>query len=141
MQVQAGKTVSIHYTLRLENDVIYETTENEPPMSYTHGAGEIVAGLEKGVEGMRVGEQRSFKVEPEEGYGEVRLEALIEVPREHVPLEARQVGEKIIAKGPQGQQLEGVVYEDKRDYLVVDFNHPLAGMVLHFEVSVVNIEE
>ncbi len=141
MKITDGKLVTIHYTLKLENGTVVETTTDEEPMSYTHGAGEIVAGMEKGLSGMEVGQSKSFVVEPKEGYGEVTLDSLITVPKEHVPQEAREVGEKVTAIGPKGQQIEGTVYEVTLETLVVDFNHPLAGMDLYFDVAVVDIED
>lgn len=140
MKIGEGKTVTIHYELKLENGTIYESTFEEEPLTYIHGTGEIVAGLEKALTGMAVGEQKTFTVEPEEGYGEVSLDSLIEIPREHIPMEAREVGSPVTAVSPKGLKLEGVVYEDKMKTLVVDFNHPLAGMTLCFDVSVVDIQ-
>ena len=141
MNISEGKSVTVHYELKLDNGRVYESTLEEDPLVYTHGIGEIVKGMEKALTGMSIGEAKAFIVEPEEGYGEVKLEALIEVPREHIPMEARIVGEQITAIGPKGQKVEGFVYEVKRNTLVVDFNHPLAGMTLHFEVSVIDIQD
>ncbi len=141
MNVSEGKSVTVHYVLKLDNGRVYESTLEEDPLLYTHGMGEIVKGMEKALTGMSIGEQKTFIVEPEEGYGEVTLDALIEVPREHIPMEARIIGEQITAIGPKGHKVEGVVYEIKRKTLVVDFNHPLAGMTLHFEVSVIDIQD
>lgn len=141
MQVDAGKSVTVHYVLKLENGSVYESTLEEEPLIYIHGAGEIVAGMEKALDGMKVGEEKAFVVEPDEGYGELTLDSLIEIPREHIPVEAREVGEKVTAINSKGQRMEGVVYEDKFNTLVVDFNHPLAGMTLYFEVTVVDIQD
>jgi FKBP-type peptidyl-prolyl cis-trans isomerase 2 len=141
MKAEEGKIVTIHYTLKLENGRIFESTEYEPPMSYTHGSGEIVSGMEKGIEGMEVGESKSFVVKPKDGYGEVTLDSLLTVPREHVPQEAREVGSEVTAMGPKGQQITGIVYEVRENTLVVDFNHPLAGVDLYFDVSVISIED
>ncbi|PIE59396.1 MAG: peptidylprolyl isomerase [Desulfobulbus propionicus] len=137
--VQDGKKVAIHYTLKLENGKIFESTAGEEPLTYTHGTGEIVAGLEKNLIGMKAGDIKSFMVEPKDGYGEVTLDSLIEIPREHIPFEARQVGEHITAVSPKGQQIEGTIYEEKGKFFVVDFNHPLAGMNLYFDVTVVSV--
>ncbi len=141
MKIEDGKTVTIHYALKLENGNVYESTFEEEPLTYVHGEGEIVAGLEKALTGMTVGEQKSFSVEPKDGYGEVTLDSLIEIPREHIPIEAREVGAPVIAVSPKGRKIEGVVYEDKPNTLVVDFNHPLAGMNLFFDVTVLDIQE
>ncbi len=141
MKVENGKIITIHYTLKLENGRVFESTEYEAPMSYTHGTGEIVAGMENGLEGMKVGESKSFTVHPKEGYGEVTLDSLIAVPREHIPQEAREVGSEVTAIGPNEQHITGIVYEVKQDTFIVDFNHPLAGVDLYFDVSVINIED
>ncbi len=139
MFIEPGKTVTLHYTLRLENGNVYETTEGEAPLIYQHGIGEIVAGLEQRLTGLEIGARESFIIPAEEGYGEVKLESLIEVPREHIPEEAREIGSEITAVSRNGHQVKGVVYEIKRKYIVVDFNHPLAGMDLYFDVTVVDI--
>ncbi len=141
MLIEPGKTVSLHYTLRLENGRIYETTEGEEPLVYQHGAGELVPGLEQRLTGLKKGAQDSFVIPPEEAYGEVKLESLIEVPREHIPQEAREPGSEITAVSRQGRQVTGTVYEVKQESIVVDFNHPLAGMDLYFEVTVVDVTD
>ncbi|WP_028580009.1 FKBP-type peptidyl-prolyl cis-trans isomerase [Desulfogranum japonicum] len=139
MTIEAGKTVALHYTLRLENGKVYETTDGEEPLIYQHGTGEIVAGLEQRLEGLEKGAQDSFVIPALEGYGEVKIESLIEVPKEHIPEEAREVGSEITAVSRNGHKVKGVVYEIKKDYIVVDFNHPLAGMDLYFDITVVDV--
>ncbi|MEE9543316.1 MAG: FKBP-type peptidyl-prolyl cis-trans isomerase, partial [Thermodesulfobacteriota bacterium] len=85
MTVTAGKDVSIEYTLTLEGKEVVDSNVGGEPLVLTHGSGLIISGLEKALEGMKVGETKQVTVSPDEGYGPVNPEALQEVKKEDVP--------------------------------------------------------
>ena len=139
MNISEGKQVSIEYTVTLDTNETIDTNVGQEPLTYTQGAGEIIPGLEKAVEGMAAGESMTTTIGPEDAYGPTNPEALVEVPRDHLPPEAWEVGAQLRAEGPDGQTVEGVVAELGDETAIVDFNHPLAGKTLHFEVKIIDV--
>ena len=129
--VSKGKHVSLEYTLKLNEKEVVESNVGKEPMTYVHGAEEIVPGLEKALEGMSVGEQKHIAVKPADAYGEVDQKAIQEVKKALVPEHAWKVGAELEARGPEGQSLFPHVTEVKEDSVVLDFNHPLAAEVLY----------
>ena len=140
MVVGQGSVVSLEYTLRLDNDEVIDSTEGKAPLTYTHGAQEIITGLEKGVEGMSVGERKQVTVSPREGYGEVHPEGRFEVAKDRIPAEALQVGATLQGEGPDGKPVYPHIAEIRDTTVLLDLNHPLAGQTLHFDVHVVEIK-
>lgn len=137
--VSNGKQVSLEYTLKLADKSVLESNVGREPMTYTHGAHEIVPGLEKALEGMAVGDEKRVEVKPADGYGDVDPKAFQEVKKSQVPENAWKVGTQLEAKSPDGQSMFPRVAEVKRDTIVLDFNHPLAGKTLFFDIKILDI--
>ncbi|HEX5514558.1 MAG TPA: peptidylprolyl isomerase [Gammaproteobacteria bacterium] len=141
MQVAKDKVVSIDYTLTDDEGSVLDTSQGRAPLAYLHGAGNIIPGLEKALEGKQVGEQITVRVPAAEAYGE-RDDALAQV----VPLEMFQ-GVEQIEPGMrfQAQTSAGVqvvtVSKVEGDSVTVDGNHPLAGKPLNFDVSVIDVRD
>jgi len=102
--------------------------------------GQIVPGLEKGLTGMKKGESKEVVVKPEDGYGNIRDDAIREVPREKIPKESHKVGAKIQGRTATGRVIPLTVKEVKEKTIVLDYNHPLAGKTLYFDVKIVDIK-
>ncbi|HJR76991.1 MAG TPA: peptidylprolyl isomerase [Nitrospiraceae bacterium] len=136
--VSKGKTISLEYTLKLENNQVVDTNVGKDPLIYTQGANQIVPGVESAVEGMTVGQAKQVVVAPPDGYGERNPNAFHEVPKERVPQDVR-VGTQLHGKDTAGREVQPVVAEIKQDTVLLDFNHPLAGKTLFFDLKVVNI--
>ena len=141
MTVSSGKEVSIEYTLRLEDKSVVDTNVGGEPLTYTQGAQQIISGLESEVEGMAVGETKEVTVPPERGYGVMDAAAFREVDSKHVPEGARVVGAKLQGRDANGQSVYARVAQVKESTVILDFNHPLAGKTLFFEVKVLDIKE
>lgn len=109
-------------------------------MHYVHGKGQIIPGLEKELAGMAVGNEKKVTVKPEEAYGPVDPRAFQEIAKEKLPPEALKVGTMLMAKGPQGQGVPVRVHEIKENTVIMDFNHPLAGKTLSFDVKITDIK-
>lgn len=137
--VGEGKKVAIEYTLFLQEQEMITTNAGQEPLVYEHGKNEILPGLERALEGMRVGDRRQGVINPEEGYGPQIEEAVVEVDVEKLPQESREIGALVQLNLPDGQALEGQVTEVNQARATVDFNHPLAGQTLYFDVTVVEI--
>ncbi len=140
MTVSAGKTVSLQYSLRLEDKAVVKPNVVAEPLTYTHGAQEIMPGLEAALEGMAIGESKQVTVRPAEGYGMVNPEAFLEVSKDRIPTEALIVGAELQGTDPKGKSVRYRVSEVKDKTVILDFNHPLAGKTLYFDVKVLDIK-
>ena len=139
--VAEGKLVSVEYTLTLDDKAVVESNVGAKPLTYTHGSHQLIPGLEKALEGMAVGDAKQVTVAPVDGYGEMDPKALQEVQKQLIPPDALQVGTRLQGKTPGGQMVFPLVAEIKDDTVVLDFNHPLAGKTLHFDVKVLEIQQ
>jgi FKBP-type peptidyl-prolyl cis-trans isomerase SlyD len=137
MQITKDKVASIHYTLRDGDGNILDTSAGREPLTYLQGAGNLIPGMEEGLEGKSKGDKLKLKISPEKGYG-VKDERLVQkVPRS-------AFGAQKIEKGMQFQTNQGqvvTVTETGLENITVDANHPLAGVELHFEVEVTEVRE
>lgn len=138
--VSAGKEVSIEYTLTLEDKKVVDTNVGKDPLTYKHGSGQLITGLETRLEGMAVGESKHITVSPEDGYGQVNPQAFQEVPKENIPADAMKVGTELIGRDAQGRVVRPRVSEIKEETVVLDFNHPLAGETLYFDVKILGVQ-
>jgi FKBP-type peptidyl-prolyl cis-trans isomerase 2 len=135
-----GSTVSFEYTLSDDKGKVLESSKGKTPMTYTHGQAQIIPGLEKGMAGMKVNDEKTVRVKPEEAYGTVDSRAFHEMPREKIPAENLKAGDTLMATSPQGQSFPVRVHQIKDKTVVLDFNHPLAGKTLTFAVKVLDIK-
>jgi FKBP-type peptidyl-prolyl cis-trans isomerase SlyD len=140
MTISAGKEVSIEYTLKLEDGSLIATNVGAEPMVYVHGSNQIVTGLENALAGMAVGETKKVTLPPDDCYGLVDMEAFREIEKRHVPAEALRVGQQVQRREADGETVHARIAEIKEDSVVLDFNHPLAGRTLCFEVKVLDIQ-
>ena len=138
--VQDGSTVSIEYTLKLEDGTTADTNVDGQPLVYVQGQQEILPALEVKLLGMKADETRDVVLTAEEGYGPVHEDGFQTVPLEIIPEEARNVGARLVGQGPQGEPMHAVVTEINEETAVVNLNHPLAGESLHFKIKVLSIQ-
>jgi len=139
--VSSGKKVSIEYTLTLEDKSVVDTNVGSEPLSFVQGSHNIISGLENALEGLKIGDSKQVTVEPENGYGPVDQKAVMEVSREQIPQDALKVGSQLQGQNPDGQVVHALVKEIKEQTVMLDFNHPLAGKTLHFDVKIIDIQE
>lgn len=138
--VSAGKQVALEYTLKTEDKGVVESNVGKAPLLYTHGQQQLIPGLEKALEGMREGESKHVTVPPEQAYGPLNPSAVQEVKKDAIPKEAQKVGAQLQGRGKDGQVLYPRVVEVRQDTVMLDFNHPLAGKTLQFDVKVLEIK-
>ena len=137
--IHEGAVVSIEYTLTDEAGTVIDSNVGKDMLSYIHGAGQIVRGLERELNGLKVGDRKKVQVKPQDGYGPINEKAFQEIPREGIPPEAQKAGTMLMTKAPDGRAIPVRVHEVKDKTVVVDFNHPLAGKTLNFDVKVMEI--
>ena len=138
--VKDGSVVSLQYSLSEENGSLIESNKGKDPLKYTHGSKQIVPGLEKELTGMKVGDEKRVKVKPEDAYGLVNPKAFQEVPKEQIPADGMKVGATLAAKGPHGQEIPVRIHEIKKESVVLDLNHPMAGKTLLFDIKILDIQ-
>ena len=138
--IQTGSDVAFDYTLTDESGTVIDSSKGKQPMHYVHGQGKIIPGLEKELAGMAVGGEKKVTVKPEDGYGPINPQAFQEIPKEKLPADALKVGTMLMAQGPQGQGVPVRVHEIKENTVIMDFNHPLAGKTLSFDIKVTEIK-
>jgi FKBP-type peptidyl-prolyl cis-trans isomerase SlyD len=137
MKIEKGSVVAVDYTLHLGDGEVVDASTPGEPLTYLHGEGQIVPGLEDALEGCTTGDQKKVVVAPAEGYGERDPNGLQEVPREAFPAGFDpQIGMQLTAEGPDGEAVPFEVREVKDASVVIDLNHPLAGRTLHFDITV-----
>jgi FKBP-type peptidyl-prolyl cis-trans isomerase SlyD len=141
MSVSKGKMVSIEYTLRLIDQTAVDTNVENDPLTYLHGSDQIIPGLQKALEGMKAGQKANITVKPEEAYGLLDKKAFQEVPKEQIPEDALQVDAILQGKDDDGKQFRVRVSEIRENSVLLDFNHPLAGKTLFFDITVLNVQE
>ncbi|MSU91139.1 peptidylprolyl isomerase [Rhodobacteraceae bacterium 2CG4] len=137
---EAGDTLRLHYTGTFEDGTVFDSSDGRDPLEFTLGSGQIIPGLDKGVTGMEVGEERSVTVPPADAYGERDDKLVQSVPRETIPDNIpTDPGTQLQMQTPQGQQIPVVVTGVTDEHVELDANHPLAGKTLKFEVKLVEI--
>jgi len=136
--IEKGQKVKFHYVLKAEGEIVDQSPESQP-LEYEQGAGQILPALEQVIGEMTVGDKKEVTLSPEDGYGLPRKEAIIQVDRKSVQVENLEVGAKLQATDPQGKTHAGTVVELNDDNLTVDFNHPLAGKTLDFQVELLEV--
>jgi FKBP-type peptidyl-prolyl cis-trans isomerase 2 len=135
-----GDTVHIHYTGRLRDGAVFDSSEGGAPLRFTLGAGEVIPGVERGVTGMREGERRTIEVLAAEAYGTYREDLTVEVERKQFPRGVPpEVGQHLQLGMDDGGTLDVTVTAVSADTVTLDANHPLAGQDLLFEVELVAI--
>ncbi len=135
-----GKKVKFDYTLKIDNELV-ETSEGKEPLEYTHGEGQIIPGLASALNGLKVGDEKTVVIEPKDAYGEIIEEAMKELPKSSFPEEFEpQQGMVIELKNEEGESAPGIIWEIKDAGIVVNFNHPLAGKTLEFDIKIVEIK-
>ena len=140
-QVKQNDTVKVHYTGKLADGQVFDTSEGKEPIEFTLGQGQLIPGFEKGLLDMKINEKKTVNIPKEEAYGEPRAELVQEVEKSQLPEEIKpEVGMGLVSKTPDGQEMNLVVSEVKEDTIVVDGNHPLAGKDLVFDLEVVEIK-
>jgi FKBP-type peptidyl-prolyl cis-trans isomerase SlyD len=139
MQIADNSVVSFHYTLTDDQGQVIDSSEGREPLTYMHGSGQIVPGLEKVMTGRAAGDQFKVDVTPEEGYGVHHPELAQELPREAFQgVEDIQPGMQFQGHGPQGV-INVTVTKVDGDTVHIDGNHPLAGQTLHFDIEVTEV--
>ena len=138
--VSEGKTVKVNYTMKVGGKVL-ETSIGHKPLQFKAGSHQVIPGFEKAVMGMKTGQKKSFSVSPREGYGLEDPKAIKSIPKKQIPPDIKpKAGMLLDTQGKDGQRVPVRVVEVKKDVVVINFNHPLAGKTLNYDIEVLEIK-
>ena len=139
-EVKSGDVVKVHYTGKLANGEQFDSSIGKDPLEFTVGAGQMIAGFDAALPGMKVGDKKTINIVAKDGYGETDETAIIEFPKENVPADMKlEIGQQLTLSDQQGQPFPVVVKEVKDDIVILDANHFLAGKELVFDIELVEI--
>ncbi len=137
--IKKDSKVAIDYTLTVDGKVA-DTSKGRAPLEYTQGAGQIIIGLERALEGKNEGEEISVDIAAKDAYGEINKEAFRRVPKTAIQnIEQMKVGD-LVGASANGHTFRAQISEITDTEVVLNFNHPLAGKSLHFDVKIVSVK-
>lgn len=140
MQAKKGDAVKVHYTGRLDDGFVFDSSESREPLGFTLGDGNMIKGFDSAVYGMTIGDKKTVTIPATEAYGERRDDMIMDVPREQVPPHIQaEVGLQLMLQGGGGQPMPVTVVEITEEKIVLDANHELAGKDLIFDIELVSI--
>lgn len=140
LQASPGNTVKVHYTGKLKDGRVFDSTRERDPLQIELGAGQVIPGFERAVLGMAEGETKSVELAPSDGYGPRRSDMVVEISRQRVPADFDpNVGQQIQLYVDEQQSIPATVVETSDQSITVDANHPLAGEELTFDLQLVEI--
>lgn len=140
-QAKTGDTVHIHYTGRLADGTVFDTSRDREPLSFTLGEGRVIPGFEEAVTGMEPGQSKVTEIPSDRAYGPRRPEMEMTVPRAQLPdgLDP-EVGQQLQMQTAEGQAFPVTVTATTDDAIELDANHPLAGEDLTFDIQLVKVD-
>jgi FKBP-type peptidyl-prolyl cis-trans isomerase SlyD len=142
MTIQKDKVVTMHYHLTDPDGQVLDSSRDSDPLTYLHGAGHLISGLEQALIGLDVGATKTVEVEPADAYGEHNADGMQTVPRQELAgIDNLQVGMQLQAQSPNGETVTFFVAEIRDDEVTLDPNHPLAGVALTFDVEIMEIRD
>lgn len=137
--VKKGDKVYVHFMSKLEDGMIINSSLGKQPILFTVGAGEVINGLDVGVEGMHLGERKTLIIAPEDAFGNRSNDFIKEIPKYSLRDAMPEVGREISLKTPSGRIIRGTIIEVKNDTVMIDTNHPLSGKTIIYEIKVMKI--
>ena len=138
--VQEDSTVKVHYTGKLKDGSVFDSSTERGPMEVTLGQGKLIPGFENALIGMKAGEKKTVTIPVDQAYGPHREELVKEIDRGKLPPDQEpEVGQTLYSRGPEGRGIPLKILEVKEKTVILDANHPLAGQDLIFDLEVVEI--
>lgn len=138
---QKGDFVHVHFTGKLNDGTVFDTSENRDPLTFQLGRGQVIPGFDRAVEGMAVGETKTEVIPSDQAYGPRVTQLTFTVPRENLPDGYEpQVGEVMRMETRDGRQMDVVVTHSDEGFVKMDANHPLAGQDLTFDIELVKVD-
>lgn len=140
MTATQGSNVKVHYTGTFLDGEIFDSSEGREPLDFTVGAGMMIAGFDKAVDGMAVGEKKKVTIPAQDAYGEADQNLIFKVPADQIQGEGQpQVGEQIMVRFENGEEMPFMIVDVTESEYTLDGNHPLSGKDLIFDIELVSV--
>ncbi|WP_236980014.1 FKBP-type peptidyl-prolyl cis-trans isomerase [Membranihabitans maritimus] len=137
---KSGDTVKVHYTGKLKDGSIFDSSRDREPLEFKLGAGMMIPGFDKAVDGMKIGDSITTEISANDAYGEKSDEMVIDIPKDQLPEGINpEIGQQLTMQHPSGQSIPVVVTKVEEASIEIDANHPLAGKDLIFDIELVSI--
>ncbi len=142
MKIKNGQTVNLHYVGTLNDGTEFDSSRTRgTPLKFEFGSGQILPAFEKAVSSMVIGESKKFSLTPDEAYGQVRPDAVQSLPRTQFgEVDNLAVGIKVTGQNTAGQPIQATVKSIDDDMVTLDFNHPLAGKDITFDIELLSVD-
>lgn len=139
-QAKTGDQVHVHYTGRLDDGTVFDSSQGRDPLTFKLGSGQVIPGFDRAVTGMEIGDEKTVTIEAGNAYGEHRSELIMTVNRENVPPDLDiEVGQRLQLEKDSGEKIRVTVTDVSPDSVTLDANHPLAGHNLTFDIRLVQV--
>lgn len=138
-RIDEGMEVTLHFTLKLEDGTVVDSTRDKAPATFQLGDGNLPPGFEHPMKGMHAGESDTFEITPEHAFGQHNPQNIQRLKRDDFGEETLEIGTVMSFADPAGGELPGVISAIEGNQVDVDFNHPLAGRTLTFEVEIIEV--
>ncbi len=140
MKAKKNDLVKVHYTGKLLDGEVFDSSVGRSPLEFTVGAGQMIKGFDTAVDGMELNEKKTITIPSAEAYGPYNAELLQQVPKSNLPAELEpEIGQKLVATNDQGQQIPVLITAITEETITIDANHELAGKDLVFDIELVSI--
>lgn len=140
-KVESGSKVKLEYTGKFDDGNVFDSSEGREPLEFEVDAKQVIMGFNESVKGMKVGEEKEFKLAPKDAYGEPNPQLVQNIPRSKLPQDLEpKVGMVLGLKSPDGRQFGARIVDIGPETFRIDLNHPLAGKNLNFKIKIVSIE-
>jgi len=139
-EAKLGDTVKIHFTGKLQDETVIETSKDRDPLEFKIGDGNVIPGLEQGVIGMAAGDKKTIAVSPQEGFGQQQEDLVVDLKKSEFPEDVEfAVGAYLNIETSDSKEFKAKVVEIKKDTVTLDANHPLAGITINYDVELLEI--
>ena len=136
-----GRSVQVHYKGTLDDGTVFDNSyDRDQTINFTVGAGEMIPGFDSAVDGMKIGETKTVKIETEQAYGHRNPAAVQEVPKNMFPEDFPFQPGVVVEGASNGQPVRGVISDVADSIVLVDFNHPLSGKDLNFDIELIKVD-
>lgn len=139
-RIGQNSTVTLHFALKFDSGDVVDSNFDKDPATFTVGDSSLLPGFERKLFGLKTGDKRSFEIQPEEGFGTPNEQNIQVMPRNQFDSMELDYGVLVIFKDAAGAEMPGVVKEFNDKQVTVDFNHPLAGKVITFDVEIIKVQ-
>ena len=140
IRIGPDREITLHFALKLDSGEVVDSTFDKKPATFRFGDGNLLSGFEAAIQGLKAGDKRSLQIAPENGFGQPNPQNVQQMPRSQFEGMELSEGLMVIFNDAANTELPGVVKAIDDQQVTVDFNHPLAGKTLSFDVEIIEVK-